>query len=60
EPSQEEMFLIESLLEERDRLRRERKFGDSDIIRKKLNDEYSVRLIDHRARTIWMKMEVPH
>lgn len=60
EPSQEEMLQIESLLEERDRLRREHKFADSDIIRKKLSDEYSIRLIDHRTRTIWMRTEAPH
>jgi cysteinyl-tRNA synthetase len=60
EPTPHEIFQIEELLEERDRLRREHKFADSDNIRRKLSDEYSVRLIDHKARTIWMKIEDPH
>ena len=60
EPTQEEIFRIEDLLKERDRLRREHKFADSDNIRRKLSDEYSVRLIDHKARTIWMKIDDPH
>jgi cysteinyl-tRNA synthetase len=60
EPTQEEIFQIEDLLKERDRLRREQKFADSDNIRRKLSDEYSVRLIDHKARTIWMKIDDPH
>src|ERR687891_913327 len=45
EPTQQEIFQIEDLLKERDRLRREHKFTDSDNIRRKLSDEYSVRLI---------------
>lgn len=60
EPTQQEIFQIEDLLKERDRLRREHKFADSDNIRRKLSDEYSVRLIDHKARTIWMKIDDPH
>ena len=60
EPTQQEIFQIEDLLKERDRLRREHKFADSDNIRRKLRDEYSVRLIDHKARTIWMKIDDPH
>jgi cysteinyl-tRNA synthetase len=60
EPTQEEIFQIENLLEERGSLRNEHKFADSDKIRKKLSDEYSVRLIDHKARTIWMKIEDPY
>jgi cysteinyl-tRNA synthetase len=59
EPTQQEIFQIEDLLKERDRLRREHKFADSDNIRRKLSDEYSVRLIDHKARTIWMKIDDP-
>jgi cysteinyl-tRNA synthetase len=59
EPTQHEIFQIEDLLKERDRLRREHKFADSDNIRRRLSDEYSVRLIDHKARTIWMKIEDP-
>lgn len=60
EPTQQEIFQIEDLLKERDRLRREHKFADSDNIRRRLSDEYSVRLIDHKARTIWMKIDDPH
>ena len=60
EPTQEEIFRIESLLKERSSLRREFRFAESDKIRKILSDELSVRLIDHKARTIWMKIEDPH
>jgi cysteinyl-tRNA synthetase len=60
EPTQEEIFQIESLLRERGSLRREFRFAESDKIRKILSDEFSVRLIDHRSRTIWMKVEDPH
>lgn len=60
EPTQEEIFQIESLLIERSSLRRESRFAESDKIRKILSDEFSVRLIDHKARTIWMKIEDPH
>jgi cysteinyl-tRNA synthetase len=57
EPTESERLHIEALLEERNRLRQERKFSDSDNIRKRLNEKYSVRLIDHKKRTIWMKIE---
>jgi len=60
EPTQEEILRIESLLKERSSLRREFRFAESDKIRKILSDEFSVRLIDHKARTIWMKIEDPH
>ena len=60
EPTQEEIFQIESLLKERSSLRREFRFAESDKIRKILSDKFSVRLIDHKARTIWMKIEDPH
>jgi cysteinyl-tRNA synthetase len=60
EPTQEEIFRIERLLKERSSLRREFRFAESDKIRKILSDEFSVRLIDHKARTIWMKIEDPH
>ena len=60
EPTQEEIFQIESLLKERSGLRREFRFAESDKIRKILSDKFSVRLIDHKARTIWMKIEDPH
>jgi cysteinyl-tRNA synthetase len=57
EPTELERLHIEALIEERNKLRQERKFDDSDIIRKRLNDRYSVRLIDHKERTIWMKTD---
>jgi cysteinyl-tRNA synthetase len=57
EPTEVERLQIETLIGERNRLRKERKFGDSDTIRRRLNDEYSVRLIDHKDRTIWMKID---
>jgi cysteinyl-tRNA synthetase len=60
EPTQEEIFRIESLLKERSSLRREFRFAESDEIRKLLSEKFSVRLIDHKARTIWMKIEDPH
>jgi cysteinyl-tRNA synthetase len=60
EPTQEEIFQIESLLKERSSLRREFRFAESDEIRKLLGEKFSVRLIDHKARTIWMKIEDPH
>jgi cysteinyl-tRNA synthetase len=57
EPSEEEQKQIENLLKERNKLREERKFSDSDVIRKRLNDQFSVRLMDHKNRTVWMKFE---
>jgi cysteinyl-tRNA synthetase len=57
EPTEAEIMQIETLVKERNRLRQEQKFTDSDTIRQKLNDDFSVRLIDHRNRTIWMKID---
>ncbi|HET7147082.1 MAG TPA: cysteine--tRNA ligase [Candidatus Nitrosopolaris sp.] len=48
---------IESLIGMRDQLREQQKFYESDAIRKKLFEEYSVELIDHKKRTIWSKTE---
>ena len=48
---------IEILINIRDQLRRQKKFDESDTIRKKLVDEYSVELIDHKKSTIWSKVE---
>jgi cysteinyl-tRNA synthetase len=50
---------IENFIIMRDQLRRQKKFDESDIIRNKLVDEYSVELIDHKKRTIWNKVEGP-
>jgi cysteinyl-tRNA synthetase len=57
EPTESERSHIEALIEERNRLRQEGRFDDSDAIRKRLNDKYSIRLIDHKKRTIWMKID---
>lgn len=59
EPTEVDRLQIEALIGVRNRLRQERRFAESDTIRKKLNDEYSVRLIDHKKRTIWMKIDAP-
>ena len=50
---------IENFISMRDQLRRQKKFDESDTIRNKLVDEYSVELIDHKKRTIWSKVEGP-
>jgi cysteinyl-tRNA synthetase len=57
EPTERDRIQIEDLIGIRDRLRQERRYAESDTIRKKLNDDYSVRLIDHEKRTIWMKVD---
>jgi cysteinyl-tRNA synthetase len=49
---------IEKLVNERNRLRAEKKFKEADEIRKKLL-ERSVELLDHRGRTVWVKRERP-
>jgi cysteinyl-tRNA synthetase len=48
---------IEELIAKRNKLRAEKKFQSSDDIRKKLVDQYSVELMDHKDRTIWKKVE---
>ena len=48
---------IEDLINKRNRLRAQRKFDDSDAIRKRLRDLYSVELMDHKDRTVWKKVE---
>ena len=50
---------IEELIATRNQLRAEKKFQSSDDIRKKLIDQYSVEIIDHKYRTIWKKVETP-
>jgi cysteinyl-tRNA synthetase len=57
EPTEKDRTQIEELIGIRNRLRLERRYAESDTIRKKLNDDYSVRLIDHKKRTIWMKVD---
>jgi cysteinyl-tRNA synthetase len=48
---------IESLISTRNKLRGQKKFQESDLIRKRLTDEYSVELFDHKTRTVWTKVE---
>lgn len=48
---------IEELIKERSRLREAKKFREADELRKKLLEERSVELMDHRARTVWVKRE---
>jgi cysteinyl-tRNA synthetase len=48
---------IEELIKERSRLREARKFKEADELRKKLLEERSVELMDHRGRTVWVKRE---
>ncbi len=48
---------IEELIKERSRLREAKKFREADELRKKLLEERSVELMDHKARTVWVKRE---
>jgi cysteinyl-tRNA synthetase len=48
---------IEDLINTRNKLRDEKKFDASDMIRKRLIEEYSVELMDHKNRTTWKKLE---
>lgn len=57
EATDKEKKEIEELIAMRNHLRSEKKFQSSDDIRKKLFDQYSVELMDHRDRTIWKKVE---
>jgi cysteinyl-tRNA synthetase len=50
---------IEKLITIRNQMREQKKFYESDAIRKKLVDDYSVELIDHKNRTIWSMVELP-
>jgi cysteinyl-tRNA synthetase len=56
--SKQEKEDIEKLVNERNRLRAEKKFKEADEIRKKLL-ERSVELLDHKSRTVWVKRERP-
>lgn len=56
--SKQEREDIEKLVNERNRLRAEKKFKEADEIRKSLLDR-SVELLDHRGRTVWVKRERP-
>jgi cysteinyl-tRNA synthetase len=56
EASRQEREEIEKILDERNRLRAEKKFKEADEIRKELLDR-SVELFDHKGRTVWVKRE---
>jgi cysteinyl-tRNA synthetase len=55
--SDEEKSEIESLVAERNRLRAEKKFKEADELRRKLLEERSVELFDHKGRSVWTKRE---
>ena len=57
EATESEKKQIERLILIRNKLRAEKKFQNSDVIRKKLIDQYSVELMDHKDRTVWKKVE---
>lgn len=57
EATESEKKQIEELILIRNKLRAEKKFQNSDVIRKKLIDQYSVELMDHKDRTVWKKVE---
>jgi cysteinyl-tRNA synthetase len=45
------------MIQTRNNLREQRRFEESDILRKRLLEEFSVELIDHKKRTIWTAVE---
>ena len=57
EATDSEKRQIEELILIRNKLRAEKKFQNSDVIRKKLIDQYSIELMDHKDRTVWKKVE---
>jgi cysteinyl-tRNA synthetase len=56
EMTQDKKHEIDNLIQNRERLRKEKQFEDADKIRGQLN-EMNIELIDHKERTIWMKKE---
>jgi cysteinyl-tRNA synthetase len=54
--SQEQKQEIDKMIENRERLRKEKQFAEADKIRASLN-ELNIELIDHKGKTIWMKKE---
>jgi cysteinyl-tRNA synthetase len=58
EAGKQEKEEIEKTVNERNRLRSEKKFKEADELRKKLLDS-SVELLDHKGRTVWVKRERP-
>ncbi|HEX2124781.1 MAG TPA: cysteine--tRNA ligase [Nitrososphaeraceae archaeon] len=59
EPTDTEKKEIEDLVVIRNKFRTEKKFEDSDSIRRQLIDRYGVELMDHKNRTLWKKVETP-
>jgi cysteinyl-tRNA synthetase len=59
EPADNERKEIEDLIVLRNKFRIEKKFEESDFIRRQLIDNYCVELMDHKNRTIWKKVETP-
>ena len=47
---------IDTMIENREKFRKEKQFQEADQIRDKLN-EMNIELIDHKGKTIWMKKE---
>ena len=56
EMTQDKKQVIDDLIQNREKLRKEKQFEEADKIRGQLN-EMNVELIDHKERTIWMKKE---
>ena len=56
EMTQDKKQAIDDLIQNREKLRKEKQFEEADKIREQLN-EMNVELIDHKERTIWMKKE---
>jgi cysteinyl-tRNA synthetase len=59
EPANTERKEIEELIVLRNKFRTEKKFQESDFIRRQLIDNYNVELMDHKNRTLWKKVEIP-
>ncbi|KAA2279283.1 cysteine--tRNA ligase [Candidatus Nitrosocosmicus agrestis] len=58
EVNEEEAKQIESLTKQRDRLRREKKYKEADVVRSELEEQFNVELIDHRNFTSWKKKTI--
>jgi len=52
-----ERIEIERLIEVRNKLRKEKRYQESDEIRKNLYDTYGIELVDHTNYTNWKKIE---
>ncbi|MFB5615202.1 MAG: cysteine--tRNA ligase, partial [Candidatus Nitrosomaritimum yanchengensis] len=54
--SQDQKNEIDEMIQNREKLRKEKQFSEADKIRDTLN-EMNIELIDHKGKTIWMKKE---